>query len=79
MYGIPPLQMVECPCENFPPTEILDRVLEQLPEFYRARSLQLKVLAGGCNPPSSNLNLSIIFLFGREKWLAIGVSKVLKK
>ena len=40
LYGIPFLQMVECPCENFPPTEILDRVLEQLPEFYRALSLQ---------------------------------------
>ena len=27
---------------------------------------ELKVLASGCNPPSSNSNLSTIFLFGRD-------------
>jgi hypothetical protein len=40
LYGIPHLQMVECPWEKIPHTEIWDRVLEQLPECYRVFSLQ---------------------------------------
>lgn len=68
-------------------TEILDRMLEQLPEFYRVFSLQYRegrflrrteCWRVECNPPPSNLNLSTIFLFGREKWLAIGGFNVLK-